>query len=82
MEDDKAKLTEITALDQQHHSELLEQGNRLVSKVEELTEVIHAQSEELRLQRVQEQENRTIEAEKNRLMNTLLMKFIEKPDKW
>lgn len=82
MEDDQAKLAEITTLDQQHHNELVEQGNQLVSKVEQLTDAIHTQAKELRLQRVQEQEFRVIEAERNRLMNTLLMKFIEKQDKW
>jgi len=82
LEDDQAKLAEITALDQQHHDEIVEQGNQLVSKVEQLTNAIHTQAEELRLQRLQEQEFRAVEAERNRLMNTLLMKFIENQDKW
>ena len=40
LEDDEAKLTEITALDQQHHEELVEQGNQLVSKVEQLADAV------------------------------------------
>lgn len=82
LEDDEAKLTEITTLDQQHHDELVEQGNRLVLKVEQLTNAIHTQAEELRLQRVQEQEFWATETERNHLMNTLLMKFIKNQDKW
>ena len=82
LEDDEAKLTEITALDQQHHEELVEQGNQLVSKVEQLADAINAQAEELRLQRVQEQEFQATEADRNHLLNALLAKFIEKQDKW
>jgi len=82
LEDDQAKIAEITALDQQRHNELIEQGNQLTSTVGQLADAVHAQAEELRLQRVQEQEFRAIEADRNRLLNTLLMKFIEKQDKW
>ena len=78
LEDDQAKLTEITALDQQRHKELVEQGNQLVSVVGQLVNAVNTQSEELRLQQVQEQESQAIEADKNRLLNLLLMKFIEK----
>ena len=78
LEDDQAKLTEITALDQQRHKELVEQGNQLVLVVGQLVNAVNTQSEELRLQQVQEQESQAIEADKNHLLNLLLMKFIEK----
>jgi hypothetical protein len=82
LEDDQAKLIEISTIDERHHKELVERGNRLVSKVEQLTDAIHAQAEELRLQRVQEQEHQAVEAEKNHLLNVLLTKFIEMQVKW
>ena len=78
LEDDQAKLAEITTLDQQRHEELVEQGNQLVLVVGQLVNAVNTQSEELRLQRAQEQESRAIEADKNRLLNLLLTKFIEK----
>lgn len=82
LEDDQAKLAEITTLDQQRHEELVEQGNQLVSVVGQLVNAVNTQSEELRLQRAQEQESRAIEADKNHLLNLLLTKFIEKRDNW
>ena len=82
LEDDQAKLAEICSLDQERHNELVEQGNQLVSMVGQLADAVHAQAEELRLHRVQEQEFRAMEAERNRLLNALLTKFIEKEDKW
>lgn len=78
LEDDQAKLAEISSLDQQRHNELIEQGNKLVSTVGQLANAVHAQAEELRLQWVQEQEYRAAEAEKSHLLNALLTKFVEK----
>jgi hypothetical protein len=60
----------------------VEQGNKLVSTVGQLADAVHAQAEEIRLQRVQDQEFRAAEAERNRLFNILLTKFVEKQDKW
>ena len=82
LEDDQAKLAEISTLDQQRHNELVEQGNQLISVMGQLTDAVQAQAEEAQLQRAQEQEHRAIEADRNRLLNALLAKLIEKQDKW